>query len=231
MQIYSSEWKDLVRNASLEIGIDVDAHALDLFSIHADNLLKWNDKINLTAITDPYQVALKHYVDSIYITKVISSHSTVLDIGSGPGFPGIPAKIMLPEAEFTLIDAVRKKVSFVKECIRMLKLRNIKAFHARAERFAGMPEFPGFFDVVCFRAFSDLEACIKLAFPLLKEGGKLIAMKGSGYEKELMRIKDLKIQLPDGEKVASRSLNIEVLNYDLPEIHSGRSIVQIHRNL
>ncbi len=229
MQINSKEWKNLVQSSAKKFEINLDDDTLELFSIHAENLVKWNKKINLTAITDPVQIALKHYVDSIFIINIIPNNGTVLDIGSGGGFPGIPAKILLPNVEFTLIDAVRKKINFIKDSIRLLNLNKISAYHIRAEEFKASNYFDDLFDVVCCRAFSSLEECIKMALPLLKEDGKLVAMKGKDGNKEIKKIQNCKISLTDGTNIHTNQLNIELLNYDLPKIHSKRSIIQIRK--
>ena len=152
----------------------MNSESIERFACHARELLSWNRRINLTSITDPAEVAIKHYLDSILPVKWIPPVGRLLDVGSGGGFPGIPLKILLPKLSVTLIDSVRKKVSFQKHVIRTLALRNIEARHIRLEHFK--PDVP--FDVIVSRAFSPLEKFVPSAAPLLAEGGSIIALKG-----------------------------------------------------
>ncbi len=149
------------------------------FAVHAVELMKWNRKVNLTTITEPQDVAVKHFLDSIIPGPLIAPGAKVLDIGSGGGFPGIPLKILLPSLSVLLIDSSRKKVSFAKHVIRTLKLENIEARHVRAEELATKPEAVNSFDVIISRALTSIENFILIAFPLLAEDGVLIAMKGA----------------------------------------------------
>ena len=133
MQIGSKKWRDLLYEGAKQLDIQIDKRNIDKFATYALELLKWNQKTNLTAITDPVEVAVKHFLDSIVPVKIIPHQASLLDIGSGGGFPGIPLKISLPHLSVTLIDASRKKVSFLKHIIRILELGNIKALHIRSE--------------------------------------------------------------------------------------------------
>ena len=156
-----------------------------LFSTHAIELIKWTQKINITTITDPIEVASNHFLDSLVPAQFIPPEAAVLDIGSGGGFPGIPLKVLLPELSVTLIDASRKKVSFLKHVIRTLKLDNIEALHIRAEDLANHPSYINRFDVIISRALSSLDFFVRLALPLLADGGVIIALKGEVDQTEL----------------------------------------------
>ena len=153
MQIGSKKWQNLIYEGAKNLDIQIDKRKIEKFAIHALELMKWNQKTNLTAITDPFEVAIKHFLDSIVPVKIIPSNASLLDIGSGGGFPGIPLKIILPSLSVTLIDASRKKVSFLKHIIRILELKNIDALHIRAEEFANEPGVAKKFDVIISRAF------------------------------------------------------------------------------
>jgi len=133
MEIGSDKWKRIILSGAGEVNISVDSTQVDQFAIHARELLRWNQKINLTAVTDPLSVAVKHYLDSIAPAKILPHAGSLLDIGTGGGFPGIPLKILLPSLSVTLIDASRKKVSFLKHAGRTLGLRDFKVLHIRAE--------------------------------------------------------------------------------------------------
>ena len=135
MEIGSLSWKRAIRSGAKEFRIPVPEEALEGFAVHARELMRWNRVFNLTTISDPLQLAIKHYLDAIVPVTVITHHAKLLDIGSGGGFPGIPLKILQPTLDVTLIDTVRKKVNFLKHAIRSLELENIVAYQIRAEDF------------------------------------------------------------------------------------------------
>jgi 16S rRNA (guanine527-N7)-methyltransferase len=188
-QIGSKKWQNLILEGAKNLDIQLDKRKIDKFAIHAMELMKWNQKINLTAITDPFEVALKHFLDSIVPVQLIPSNASLLDIGSGGGFPGIPLKIILPSLSVTLIEASRKKVSFLKHIIRRLELKSIDALHIRAEEFANSPGIAKTFDVIISRALSSMPSFAETALPFLKKEGAIIAMRGnvSDNEIELLR--------------------------------------------
>lgn len=214
MDINCSEWKALIISGAKLLGIEITDHQVELFAIHALELLKWNQKINLTAIVDPKEVAIKHFLDSVAPVKLLSDHARILDIGSGGGFPGIVLKVLKPSLDVTLIDASRKKVNFQKQVIRLLNLSNIDAHHIRAEDFAKQPNIAHSFDMVICRAFSDLNTFVSMAVPFLAEHGAIIAMKGKISDSEIDVVKKLAI-----------SLNIE--RYTLPFIDADRAIFEL----
>ena len=125
MEIGSEKWKNIIKDGAKTMEIHIDQEQVDQCALHAVELMKWNQKTNLTTITDPLEVAVKHFLDSMAPAPLISQSSKMLDIGSGGGFPGIPLKILIPSLSVTLIDASRKKVSFLSYLIRTLKLKLI----------------------------------------------------------------------------------------------------------
>ena len=125
--------RDLLLEGAKTFGIDLDEEAIQSFETYLKELLKWNQKINLTAIRSEKGIVLKHYRDSLSVYPYLPNHSFILDIGSGAGFPGLPLKIIQPSFEVTLIDSVRKKVDFQRHMIRSLALRRIEAIHGRAQ--------------------------------------------------------------------------------------------------
>ena len=157
MQIGSKEWSDLIIEGAAAFDIDLNHRQTRQFATHAAELVRWNQKINITAITDPFEVAVKHVLDSLPAARFISGDAILLDIGSGGGFPGLPLKVLMPSLSVTLIDASRKKVSFLKHVIRTLKLDNIEALHIRAEDLANDPLYRNRFNVIISRAVSSLE--------------------------------------------------------------------------
>ena len=143
-------------------------------------LIEWNKKINLTRITEEKEVYLKHFYDSLTISKVIdlNKENTLCDVGTGAGFPGIVLKIMYPNLKITLIDSLQKRVNYLNEIIKELELKDIEAIHIRAEDYKGQ------FDVVTSRAVANIEKLVTYTMHLVKEDGVFIAMKGD-IDKEL----------------------------------------------
>jgi len=218
MNIGCSEWKTLIISGAKLLGVDINDHHAGLFALHALELLKWNQKINLTAITDPEEIAIKHFADSVAPANMIPDHARLLDIGSGGGFPGIVLKVINPSLNVTLIDASRKKVSFQKQVIRILSLKEIDAHHIRAEELA---KTVNRFDVVICRAFSALDMFVSMAIPLLAEHGALIAMKGKISDTEMASVEKLAIPL-------NAALSIE--KYTLPFAEADRAILKLMIN-
>ena len=185
MKIGSEEWSKLIIEGARAFDIDLERHHTELFAVHARELLHWNQTINLTAITDPFEIAVKHFVDSLAPAELISPGATLLDIGSGGGFPGIPLKLAIPTLSVTLIDASRKKINFLKHLIRSLKLEGIEALHIRAEALASNPAYHKHFDFITSRALTDLNSFIRQAHPLLAANGQMISLKGKMDQPEV----------------------------------------------
>jgi len=179
--------KSLFVEGAKAFGIDLDKKRIEAFDLYLKELLKWNRKINLTAIRSEKGILLKHFLDSFSAYPYLPEGSFILDIGSGAGFPGIPLKIAQPTIELTLIDSVRKKVDFQRHVIRVLGLRGAEAIHGRVQDRGILQDLGGRFDIVLSRAFSDLQTLLALSLPFLKPHGTVIAMKGE-VEDEEMRI-------------------------------------------
>jgi 16S rRNA (guanine527-N7)-methyltransferase len=177
--------KDLLIEGARTFGIDVDEKTMRAFDLYLKELLKWNRKINLTAIRSEKGIVLKHFLDSLSVYPYLPERSFVLDIGSGAGFPGIPLKIVHPTLEITLIDSVRKKVDFQRHIIRMSGLKGTEAIHGRVQDRGILQSLRGRFDITLSRAFSDLRTVLVLAFPFLKEAGTVIVMKGETDDEEI----------------------------------------------
>ena len=150
------------------------------FDRYAEMLTERNEKVNLTAITDPDEIRVKHFTDSLAAIDLIKTGATVLDIGSGAGFPGIPLKIARDDISVTLLDSVNKKVAFMNDVIADLGLKNIEAVHARIEDFPHKGEF----DVAVSRAVAELTTLAEYALPFVKVGGTFVAYKSEKAEAE-----------------------------------------------
>ncbi|MFZ2632131.1 MAG: 16S rRNA (guanine(527)-N(7))-methyltransferase RsmG [Desulfosalsimonadaceae bacterium] len=213
--------------------IDIDRTQTGQMAVYVAELLAWNEKTNLTAITDPAEVAEKHILDSLipgkFIQSVLSGGKiSLLDIGSGGGFPGIPLKIFMSHLRVTMVDSVRKKVNFLKYVIRTLQLEGIDAIHARVEDLAGQREFAGNFDVVISRAFTALDRFVMLAVPFIKPDGIIIAMKGKEVQKELDDLETMAAG-PGIYKIGGHHLSLHLENYTLPDSGGQRSLVILRK--
>ena len=181
------ENRDLLVEGAETFGIRLNEKQVEAFDLYLRELLKWNQKINLTAIRTEKGIVLKHFLDSLSPFSYLSKTATLLDVGSGAGFPGIPLKIVHPSLDITLIDSVRKKIDFQRHVIRMLGLKDMEVIHGRVQDKEILQSMTGRFDTVISRAFSDLRTFLHLAFPFLRKGGILLAMKGE-LEKEEIRL-------------------------------------------
>jgi len=227
MEIGTNDWSNFLINQAKTIEIDLDHTQNRLFSIHAIELIKWTQKINITTITDPIEVASNHFLDSLVPAQFIPPEATLLDIGSGGGFPGIPLKVILPQLSVTLIDASRKKTSFLKHVVRTLKLDNIEALHLRAEELAIQPSYMNRFDVIISRALTSLGAFVRLALPLLADGGVIIALKGEVDKADLDNLRDNVLGKMKSGGSLDRQFTISLKRYSLPMLDTERSIITV----
>ena len=220
MILASEEWKQLVRDGAEEMGIPLRMDQVDQLAQHCEMLVFWNRKTNLTAITDPAEIAVKHVLDSLAAVNIIPAGSTVLDMGSGGGFPGIPIKIASPSLSMTLMEASAKKVTFLKHVIRTLGLIDCTAVSGRVEQLAAAHEFSGRFQSVVCRSFAPLHQLLVWGLPFLSEDGRIIALKGDHVEAEIEEFQSKNKSTPFPG-------TLEVVYYDLPTIDIRRSMVLV----
>lgn len=168
-------------------GVILSDEQLSQFYTYYQMLIEWNEKINLTAITDFDEVIKKHFLDSLSIGRILKQDSlvSILDIGTGAGFPGIPIKIAFPDTEITLLDSLNKRVNFLNEVINTLGLKKIKALHGRAEDFAKKDLLRETFDICVSRAVANLSSLSEFCLPYVKVGGKFISYKSEKAMEEL----------------------------------------------
>lgn len=229
MKLGSNEWSNLIVQSAQKLGVHLDRHQTHLFATHARELIHWNKRINLTSITDPLEVAVKHFVDSLSPARFIPPDSTLLDIGSGGGFPGIPLKVAIPSLSVTLIDASRKKVSFLKHVMRMLDLPGIDARQIRAENLAAHPEYTLRYDVIVSRALSKLDNFAAYAYPLLADNGVIIALKGHVDQMELNDLKPFVVLPGNNPKSTPIRFSFSIDAYTLPVLKSQRSLIVLRK--
>lgn len=180
----------------------------DQFELYLNELLEWNKKHNLTAITDREEAKYKHFYDSLTLQDAFDfslRHVSVIDVGSGAGFPGLPVKIKFPDISLVLLDSTEKKVKFMEHIISKLDLKDVKAVWSRAEDYS--KEKKQEFDVALCRALAPLNVAAELCLPFLKEGGKMLAMKSNKIEDELEKSRNALEILGGGiEKVITASV-------------------------
>lgn len=224
MELGSQAWQDLIVQGAKSFGLQIDPQIVGQYAEYAKMLVQWNEKINLTAITEPHDIAIKHFIDSLAVAPFIPAYGSVLDMGAGAGFPGIPLKILYPHVRMTLIDAVLKKVNFIKYAIRTLKLMDVEALHIRAEVLAHEDDHKRF-DLITCRAFSTLEHFVMLAHPLLAEGGLLLALKGRLTDKEPLPQMDSEEPAVKLATIGHRHFKVSLTHYRLPFSDAARTII------
>lgn len=204
-----------------KLGINLSEIQLKQFYNYMNLLIEWNKKVNLTAITEPDEIILKHFVDSLTISKYISDGTKVVDVGTGAGFPGIPLKIVRQDVDITLLDSLQKRINFLDEVINELNLEKITTIHSRVEDFGKNKKYREEFDIATSRAVANLSTLSEYLLPLVKVGGKVISMKGSLIQEELENSKNaIKILGGQIEKVDE---------FDLPNSDISRNIVLIDK--
>ncbi|WP_281185410.1 16S rRNA (guanine(527)-N(7))-methyltransferase RsmG [Trichlorobacter lovleyi] len=207
--------RELLTKAVAELNLELTEQQYGACELLLQELLRWNKKINLTAITGRDEMTIKHLIDSLHLVPELRPGDRILDVGSGAGFPALVLAIVRPDCLITSIDAVGKKISFQKHIGRLLKLTNLEPLHGRVELLA--VDRSGEFDLVTSRAFSSLELFVELAAPLVSVGGRLVSMRGIDGEQEVGLLK---------ESFAAAGLRVEpAVNYRLPLKMGGRSLV------
>lgn len=215
------EFSKLISSYGKEISIEFSNIQIEKFYKYMNLLIEWNEKINLTAITEPKEIIIKHFIDSLTVLKDIKGKNTLVDVGTGAGFPGIPLKIMDEEIKITLLDSLNKRINFLNEVINQLDLKNIETIHSRVEEAGKNKKYRESFDIATARAVANLATLSEYMLPLVKVGGKSICMKGSEVSEELQNSKKA-ISILGGEIE-----NID--NFQLPKSDMMRNIVIIKK--
>lgn len=198
------EWAQILAAGIAELGLEVSAGQQEKLLKYIALLHKWNKAFNLTSVRDPVEMVPRHLLDSLAVSVYLQG-GRVLDVGTGPGLPGIPLAILYPERHFTLLDSNGKKTRFVRQAAMELELKNVEVVHTRVENFHPSTNF----HCILTRAFASLPEIVKLTRPLLTEDGRLLAMKGRYPEEELadldaahwrLEVVSLKVPLLEGER-------------------------------
>lgn len=175
--------KQFIKDVFNTYQINLNENQIDMFLSYFNFLVEENEKYNLTAITNFEDVVYKHFLDSVLPYKELKTNSTIVDVGSGAGFPGIPLKILRPDLNITLIDSLQKRVNFLNETISLLKLKNIKAIHTRVEDFCLQNREK--FDYAVSRAVAQIPTLAEYLLPLLKIEGNVFMYKSQKLEEEI----------------------------------------------
>lgn len=217
MQIGDQEWIRTILEGASEFGVILSENQTDLMALHCMELVAWNKITNLTSITDPAEIAVKHVIDSLAASEMIEQGSRVVDIGTGGGFPGIPLKIARDDIDMLLLDSSRKRVSFLKQVIIKSKIKDIRAIHSRAEDIAHTKGIHKTFDVAISRAFSSLGNIFALSAPFLNSKGFILSMKG----------REAKNEMESFVNEHGTEASVSIREYDLPMIRQERAIIKI----
>lgn len=207
----------------LEIGVSLSDQQIQQFITYYEMLVEWNEKINLTAITDYDEVIKKHFVDSISLVKAIdlSKSMNLIDVGTGAGFPGLALKIAFPHLKITLLDSLNKRILFLNEVVNALNLTDVETIHGRAEDFAKPDKLREKYDLCVSRAVANLTTLSEYCLPFVREGGKFISYKSEKINEELDHAKKA-IQILGGTLV-------DQVEFKLPESDIYRNLVVIEK--
>lgn len=183
-------FKDTLKEEASKMNIYLSDNVLNNLEIYKNMLIEWNEKINLTAITDDYEIIMKHFIDCLELVKYIDKTKKVIDVGTGAGFPGIVIAIYFEgKLNITLLDALNKRINFLQEVITTLNLNNVTLIHGRAEEYAKMKDYREKYDLVVSRAVANLPVLLEYEIPYVKVNGKCLIMKGDNVEQEIEKAK------------------------------------------
>ena len=179
-------FEEILTARAAEAGIPLTAEQVGQFSVYNEMLLDWNTRMNLTALTAPEDVAVKHIIDSLtaYDAALFDGARTLIDVGTGAGLPGIPLAVYAPHLTVTLLDSLNKRVRFLMEVTAAMGLPNVRCIHARAEEAARTAEHRAAYDIAVSRAVARLPVLLEYALPFVRVGGTLLALKGRAYAEE-----------------------------------------------
>ncbi|MGB8957138.1 MAG: 16S rRNA (guanine(527)-N(7))-methyltransferase RsmG [Tumebacillaceae bacterium] len=218
-----SDIQTFFRTEADKFGLELNAGQLEQYRTYFQWLVEWNEKMNLTAITDEEGVYFKHFYDSMTLLTVsqFRREGTLLDVGAGAGFPSLPVKIAAPELNVTILDSLNKRIGFLNELVATLGLTDTKAVHGRAEDFGKQPGWRDGYDQVTARAVARLNVLAEFCLPYVKVGGHFFAMKGPDAENEVSEAKKAVDVL--GGRV------VDIVTTTLPNEAGTRNIIVVEK--
>jgi len=209
------ELKSILMDGAGRYGVHLDEEKVNIFFKYAELLKEWNEKINLTSIDEDRDIIIKHFIDSLSIVPFLKHCGSMIDVGTGAGFPGIPVKIALNNINVVLLDSLEKRIKFLDTVISETGITGIRAVHGRAEDFGKIDDYREKFDVSVARAVANLPVLLEYCLPFVKVGGAFIAMKGSNIEEIDKSKKALDILGGEIEKVESFSLPFDDISRNI----------------
>lgn len=217
------DFSNFLQQSAERYGVMLTTGQLKAFHTYYELLIEWNQKMNLTAITGPQEVAVKHMIDSLscYDREVFKPDCSMIDVGTGAGFPGLPLKIMHPSFRLTLLDSLNKRVNFLQCVVRALGLNGVEVIHSRAEDGSRQKLYRELFDVAVSRAVARLNILCELCLPFVKIGGYFVALKGAQYQQEIDEAKNA-IALLGGRLERVQAVK-------LPDIEDSRAVIYIKK--
>ncbi|GIM28976.1 ribosomal RNA small subunit methyltransferase G [Clostridium polyendosporum] len=204
------EYFELIETACKSVDMSLTKEKYDKFMLYKDLLKEWNEKINLTAITEDEEIVKKHFIDCIkaFNAEAFKEAQNIIDVGTGAGFPGLPIAIMRDDVKVTLLDSLNKRINFLNEVVAKLSLNNVTTIHSRAEDGARKKELREKFDISTSRAVANMSVLSELCMPYVKINGNFIALKGPSVEEELNEAKNA-ITTLGGELIDVIKVDIE----------------------
>ncbi len=211
--------REILKKGLEDLGIIASDKVLNNFNIYREILVDWNQKMNLTGIEDEKEVYIKHFLDSVSSVKdnYIKDGVSIIDVGTGAGFPGLPLRICLENIKLTLLDSLNKRINFLQEVSNSLELDNIEFIHGRAEDFGKLEEYREQYDIATARAVAGLPILMEFCVPFIKVGGHFVCLKGPNANLEL-----------EESKAAMEALGIEFvdkIDVELPETDLNHNIL------
>ena len=185
--------REIFKSGLIEYGYELSENEENIFGNFSHLLVEWNKKMNLTAVTEDKEISIKHFLDSVVpiFSFDIKENSKIIDVGTGAGFPGIPIKIIRPDLDFTFLDSLNKRITFLKEVSNQLLFEKVEFIHMRAEDAGKDKNFRGMYDYAVSRAVAPLKVLAEYCIPLLKIGGTFAAFKAFDIEEELNDAKSM----------------------------------------
>lgn len=211
----------ILKERGAEAGLSFTEEQLEQFTKYYELLVETNKVMNLTAITEPEEVAVKHMIDSLLAYEAGMAGKTLADVGTGAGFPGVPLKIYCPELRVTLIDSLGKRLKFLQQVIDTLDLKYIRCEHLRAEDAGKNSKHREKYDLVTARAVARLSVLAEYCLPLVKKGGQFIALKGSKFAEEIQE-GTAAVTILGGKILSAEPVK-------LPGLDDGRAIIKISK--